>query len=287
MGEADDGWVVETVNDSQGFRTSLKATAPAHRLASGQDLLVFDNATFGRVMMLDGGIQITTADEFIYSEIMAHVPLMAHGSAMRVAIVGGGDGGIAREVLRHPVADVTLVEIDPAVVDFARHEFPQIVDGAFDDARLRVVFADGADFMAGAGEPFDVIIVDSPDPIGAGATLFTPTFYGNCARRLTAGGILVTQSGMPFLAAAWLTDHSATLRHAVGSARFFLSSVPTYTGGSMAHGFATCVPFDQPDEETLAGRQASLGFATRYWSPAVHRAAFALPPYIAALVGDS
>ncbi|MEM6761665.1 MAG: polyamine aminopropyltransferase [Pseudomonadota bacterium] len=279
-------WVTETVNDADGFRTSLKAAGPPRRLESTQDLQVFDSIAFGKVMMLDGAFQITAADEFIYHEMMAHMPLFSHPNAERVLIIGGGDGGIAREALRHPsVTAATLVEIDAAVVALCRSEFEGVSAGAFDDPRLSVVIADGATFVAETDERFDVVIVDSPDPVGAGAVLFTEAFYAGCRRVLRPGGILVTQSGMPFLTPDFFRAHAATLARVFPHRRFFTSTVPSYTGGPMAHGFSS----DDPGRsgtatEALAARQSALGLTFRYWTPAIHQAAFALPQYVADLV---
>ncbi len=280
-------WVDEHINADAGFRTLYEAVGGVRNVAGAQDLAVFRNPSFGRMMVLDGAVQVTERDEFIYHEMMAHVALFAHGAARRVLIIGGGDGGIAREVLRHrSVEAVTLVEIDRAVVDLCIAEFPAISAGAFDDPRLSLVIADGAAFAAGTDMNFDVIIVDSPDPVGPGAALFEPPFYGACKAALSPGGIMVTQSGMPFLTPDWFTQHAATLRQAFPAAAFFLSSVPSYTGGPMAHGFlsedgsTSAAPI-----ETLRERFASAGLVTRYYTPEVHRAAFALPPYIGTLTG--
>jgi len=278
-----DEWVVETVNDDWGFRTALRATGGVTRIGSSQDLAVFDNPSFGRVMVLDGGFQITTADEFVYHEMMAHVPLFSHGAARDVLIVGGGDGGVAREVLRHPVERLTMVEIDASVVALAREHFPEVCAGAFDDQRLDLVIADGAAFVA-AGEAarFDVVIVDAPDPLGEGAVLFTPRFYAECRRLLRDGGVMVTQSGMPFLSPRWMREHAGHLRAAFPDVAFFLTTVPSYTGGPMAHGFSSSdASLRETPVATIAMRHAALGgFATRYWTPQVHVAAFALPPYV-------
>ncbi|MCL4144200.1 UNVERIFIED_CONTAM: hypothetical protein GTU68_039063 [Idotea baltica] len=157
-----------------------------------QRLRVFENAKFGRVLTLDGVVQTTTADEFIYHEMLAHVPILAHGAAKRVLIVGGGDGGMAREVLRHTSVDhVTMVEIDAGVVDFSKEYLPSLSNGAFDDPRLELVIADGAAFVSETDQRFDVMIVDSTDPIGPGEVLFTDTFYGRAKGLLNRNGVLV------------------------------------------------------------------------------------------------
>ena len=164
-----------------------------------QHLMIFHNAALGRVMVLDGIVQTTEKDEFIYHEMMAHVPLLAHGKARRVLIIGGGDGAMLREVLKHKtVEQVTMVEIDQAVIDMAREYLPNHSQGAFDDARANIVIADGMDFVRDTDLTFDVIISDSTDPIGPGEILFTDDFYGQCKRILNNDGIIATQNGVAF-----------------------------------------------------------------------------------------
>lgn len=278
------GWVTETVNDPEGFRVSVRTTRPPRSVDSTQDLAVFDSQVFGKVMILDGGLQITDADEFIYHEMMAHTALFAHGAVERILIIGGGDGGVARECLRHSsVKHITLVEIDQAVVDLALAEFASVAGGAFDDPRLNLVIADGAQFVLNSPQEFDAVIVDAPDPVGAGTVLFTPDFYAGCRRALRGGGVLITQSGMPFLSPHWMPGHVKALKSAFSSVSLFLSTVPSYTGGPMAHGFSSDdASLAAVSEDTLSTRFLAANLATRYYTPAVHRAAFALPPYISA-----
>ncbi|CAK8744111.1 Polyamine aminopropyltransferase [Sodalis praecaptivus] len=164
-----------------------------------QDLVIFENAALGRVMALDGVVQTTERDEFIYHEMMAHVPLIAHGNAKKVLIIGGGDGGMLREVSRHPgVEQITMVEIDAGVVTFCQKYLPSHNAGAFDDPRFTLVIADGVDFVSQSSEKFDVIISDCTDPIGPGESLFTSDFYQGCARCLNQDGIFVAQNGVCF-----------------------------------------------------------------------------------------
>ena len=165
-------------------------------------MIIFDNATFGRVMMLDGVVQLTTKDEFIYHEMMAHVPLFSLGAerAKRVLVIGGGDGGVMREVLKHKsVERLVLCEIDRTVVDISKEHLPTISQGAFDDARVEVVIADGVRYVAETPERFDAIIVNSTEPVRQAAVLFTAAFFEGCARCLSEPGVLITQNGLPFL----------------------------------------------------------------------------------------
>ena len=151
-----------------------------------QDLVIYETAQWGRVMALDGIMQVCERDEFIYHEMLTHVPMLAHGNARNVCIIGGGDGGILREALRHPVDRVTLVEIDASVVEVCTTHMPSISDGAFDNPRVHLVIADGARFVAESEQNFDVIIVDSTDPIGPGeAQVAGAGIRGGHAGRLT------------------------------------------------------------------------------------------------------
>ena len=250
-----------------------------------QRLKVFRNATFGRVLTLDGVVQTTEGDNFIYHEMMTHVPILAHGEARRILIIGGGDGGIAREVLRHQTVEhVTMVEIDAGVVEFSKQYLPMLSQGAFDDPRLELVIADGADFIREATQSFDVIIVDSTDPIGPGEVLFSETFYGQAKRALIDGGILVTQNGVPFLQGEELTNTMRAFTALFSDATCYLATIPTYAGGPMAFGWGTDGDARKTPLEVLQGRFLAAGFETDYYSPEVHQAAFALPGYVARLM---
>ncbi|MCC6006832.1 MAG: polyamine aminopropyltransferase [Rhodobacteraceae bacterium] len=270
----------------QDYRQSLRVDRLIYDSETDhQRLRVFENARFGRVLTLDGVVQTTEGDEFIYHEMLTHVPILAHGSARRVLIIGGGDGGMAREVLRHPdVAHVTMVEIDAGVVEFSRRYLPSLSAGAFDDPRLELVIDDGAAFMRGEGPLFDVIIVDSTDPVGPGEVLFTDTFYGHARARLAKGGILVTQNGVPFMQGGELTNTMRAFRALFSDWGCYLASIPTYAGGPMAFGWGTDGTARQTDVAELSRRMAAAALSPRYYTPEVHKAAFALPGYVARLM---
>ena len=250
-----------------------------------QRLKVFQNNRFGRVLTLDDVVQTTEGDNFVYHEMLTHVPILAHGAAKRVLIVGGGDGGMAREALRHAsVEHVAMVEIDAGVVEFSKTYLPMLSDGAFDDPRLNLVIADGADFMKAPGDNFDVIIIDSTDPIGPGEVLFTDTFYGHAQRALTPGGILVTQNGVPFMQGDELTNSLRAFKALFKDWGCYLATVPTYAGGPMAFGWATDGDTRSVPLETLESRFDAAGIDTGYYTPEVHKAAFALPGYVRKLL---
>ncbi len=278
-------WMTETLHAA--YAQSLRVDRVLYDSETEhQRLRLFENATFGRVLTLDDVVQTTEGDNFIYHEMMAHVPILAHGAAQRVLIVGGGDGGLAREVLKHPdVAQVTMVEIDAGVVAFSKEYLPALSAGAFDDPRLELVIADGAAFMAESGAGYDVILIDSTDPIGPGEVLFTDSFYGHAKRRLAEGGILVTQNGVPFLQPEELKGSLRAFRALFADAWCYLASVPSYAGGPMALGWATDGDARSVPLEVLEARFAAAGLAPEYYTPAVHKAAFALPGYVRKLVG--
>ena len=291
MDDADDEtWLTETLYDD--VRLSIKIERVVFdSQTEHQRLVVADSRRFGRMFSLDGVTQLTMADEAVYHEMLAHVPILAHGAVTDVGIVGGGDGGLVEEVLKHPgIERVTIAELDAGVIDFARTYLPDLGRGAFDDPRVSIVLGDGAEFVATTDRRFDVLVVDSTDPIGPGASLFTPTFYAACARVLRPGGIVVTQNGVPFFQPDELGSSLRSLRATFADVTCYLGVVPTYIGGFMAFGWATDEPAHRGVPlETLEDRFTAAGLAdrTRYYTPEVHRAAFALPRFIRDLVDEA
>ena len=254
-----------------------------------QHLMIFENARFGRVMALDGVVQTTEADEFVYHEMLTHVPVLAHGNARRVLIVGGGDDGVLRECCRHAsIERVVQVEIDLAVIEMAKTWLPKHSDGAYDDPRVEIVIGDGLDYVRSTDERFDVIISDSTDPIGPGEALFTEDFYAGCKRCLNDGGIVVTQNGVAFLQLDEVTTTARRLDQHFADAAFYGAAVPTYVGGIMTFAWGSDDPaLRGHDVDTLGTRLAAAGIETRYYTPAVHRGAFAMPRYIEAAIEAS
>lgn len=230
-------------------------------------------------------MQITEGDEFVYQEMIAHVPLLQHGAAERVLIIGAGDGGVLRRVLQHrTVRQAVMVEIDGAVIRLVREHMPGIAGSAWDDPRAEIIVGDGIGHVADAADAaFDVIIVDSTDPAGPGEGLFTAEFYRDCARVLSPSGLVVNQSGVPFMQADELRDTSARRAAAFTHVTAYVAAVPTYVGGFMALGLASMQPIVRlPVAEIEArARNAAILGATSYWTPGLHNAAFELPPYIA------
>ena len=256
-----------------------------HDKSDLQDLIIFENSRFGRVMCLDGVVQTTEGDEFVYHEMLAHVPILAHGKAKSVLIIGGGDGGMAREALKHQGVQVTMVEIDGAVVDFCKQHLPNHSAGAFDNPRLNLVITDGAKYVKETDDRFDVIIVDSTDPIGPGAVLFTAEFYADCKRCLTDGGVVVTQNGVPFVQPEEVTNSYRRLGESFTDVHFYRAAVPTYQGGDMTFGWATDdASLRRVSVGELEQRYAAAGIDTRYVTPDLQAASFALPRTILSLM---
>ena len=277
---------METVTD--GYRQEFEVDRVVLERDTGyQSLLVFENPRFGRVMVLDGIVQTAEGDEFVYHEMLAHVPLFAHGSARRVLIVGGGDGAMLREVLRHrEVERAVQVEVDTVVIDACREHLPDHSAGAFDDPRAEIVIADGARFVAETAERFDVLICDSTDAEGPGTVLFRPEFYAGCRRSLAPGGVLVTQNGVAFFQPEVAEDTARAFSRTFRDWHFFSASVPTYAGGIMLFGWASDDPsLRSVAVETIRERFAKAAIRTRYYNPEVHVASFALPQYVLELVG--
>ena len=282
---ATDNWINETLYPDWGQRFLVKREL-ARVQSDFQDIVIFESSSHGRVMVLDGVIQITEADEFVYQEMLTHVPLLAHGAAANVLIIGAGDGGVLRRVLQHKtVRRAVMVEIDGEVIRLSRQFLPGIAGDAWDDKRADVIVGDGIDYVKRAPDAsFDAIIVDSTDPIGVGEVLFTDSFYENCARILTSRGLVVNQCGVPFMQADELRETSARRAKFFPHVTAYVAAVPTYVGGFMTLGWAAkdAALASAPVSE-IRERAAASGIlgTTRYWTPEIHVGAFNLPPYIA------
>ena len=288
---AEKRWIPETLFDEEGFRMTYEVEKVLYELQTEhQHLVLFQQKFFGKVLMLDGATQVTTKDEFVYHEMMTHVPILAHGKAREVLIVGGGDCGIAEEVLKHKsVKRLTQVEIDASVVEFSKEHFPEFTKPVFADKRFDLIIDDGMKYVARTDRRFDVIIVDSTDPLGPGKILFSNEFYAACKRCMAKGAVMVTQNGVPIFQPEELTKGISKFLRLFADGTCYVAAIPTYVGGHMAMGWATDnKKLRQVSEKTIAARYAKAGrFATKYWSPAVHKAAFAQPRFIAELVAKA
>ncbi len=272
-------WITEPWPDSQvSYR--IKSVICEQR-TDFQSIRIVDSHAFGRMLLLDGIVQTTEKDEFIYHEMMVHVPMLCHRDPKKILIIGGGDGGILREVLKHDsVETAKLVEIDRQVIDLSREHMPDLCAGAFEDARAEVVISDGAQYLANTGEMFDVVIVDSSDPIGPAQVLFSEIFYESIHHRLNPEGIMAAQTGSIHLQASLQPHAHRLLKQIFRHAAFYTYTVPTYFGGLFSS--IICSDTIDPIRFTVKDLQEKLEdkfIQTRYYSPDLHLAAFRLPPF--------
>ncbi len=280
-------WFDEVLHDGVGQRLKVDEVLFEGK-TEFQDIQILRNRRFGKIMTLDGVVQTTEGDEFVYHEMFAHVPLLAHGNVKRVLIVGGGDGGLLEEVLKHGVEHVTEVELDGGVVEISRKYLASICGNAYDDPRTELIIGDGAKFVAETDQRYDAVLVDSTDPIGPGAVLFTREFYANCKRCLNPGGVLVTQNGVPFVQGDELKSSVGHFRALFADGSAYVISCPTYALGFMALGWASDDEnLRRQSLETIQARFDALGIDTQYYNPAIHVAAFALPNFMLKLIGNA
>jgi spermidine synthase len=280
-----EGWFAEP--PFAGYQQRYRLRARLHHQATEvQTLDVLDLEPVGRALVLDGTLQTSLGEDFTYHEPLVHVPLFSHPRPRRVLIVGGGDGGALRHVLMHDsVEQAVEVEIDRGVVEVSRHFLPELSSGAYADPRARLVIADGAAFAARTRERFDVVLVDSTDPVGPAAVLISAGFLVAVRRLLTPGGVLAMQSGSPLTQPReWLATTRA-VSAAFPIARTYLGMVPIYPGvqWSWVAGSDALDP-TAIDEAAVAGRMERLTGPLRIYNPSWHRAAFALPTWMRRLL---
>lgn len=281
MIDATETWFSETLHP--GFQQRFEISKILFRSHTElQDLVIFENPYFGRILALDGVIQATERDESCYHEMLAHVPILAHGAAREVLIIGGGDGGALRDVLKHESVDrATMVEIDRSVVDMCAEYMPSLSDSAFDNARADIVIADGVKFVKETDRRFDVIIIDSTDPIGPAVPLFSDEFYTDCRNSLTDDGIVVCQSGVGFVQPAEARETYRRLNRLFDDAALYLTQVPTYAFGYMTLGWgAKSDRARTTDIATIQSRFDAAKIETRYYTPGIHAGCFNLPAYM-------
>jgi len=274
----DDEWITEICEDG-GSAFSLKGSSRVFDKQSPyQRVEVFDTETYGKLMLIDGCTMVSTRENFLYHEMMSHPALFAHPAPKRVAIIGGGDCGTLREVLKHPdIEHVTQIDIDEVVTEASLQHFPELC-GSNGDARAELLYIDGIQWMKHAAPgSLDIIIVDSTDPIGPGEVLFSPEFYSACHGALAEHGLVVQQSESPLIHMAVLERMYRSLKTAgFDEARTLFFPQPIYPTGWWS--------------ATLGVRQGKLdhfrevdannrAFQTDYYNAAIHRAAFAEPEF--------
>lgn len=275
-------WVTEVQTPALRFSMAVNEILYQGR-SDYQDIIVADTKQFGRVLSLDGVFQTSDAEEWVYHEMIAHVPLYMHPHPERVLIIGGGDGGCAREVLRHAeVASVDMVEIDAQVIQLAKKYFPRIASALIEEpARLHLTVGDGLEKVASADNEYDVIIVDCSDPIGPGEGLFQRRFYQDACRALKKGGLLVQQTDSPFLRGPLVHDIMHVMTSEFAYARLYLAAIPIYPSGM--HSFMVASKGDDP--LTIARRPADIA-PLRYYNDDIARAAFVLPNFVKTILRE-
>ena len=251
-----------------------------------QRIDVFESKEFGRFLTLDGYMMLTEKDEFIYHEMITHVPMAVHPNVRNVLVIGAGDGGVIRELTQYPSIDhIDLVEIDPLVLEVCRKYLPQ-TSCRLDDVRVHIRIEDGLKYIRTRENEYDLIIVDSTDPFGPGEGLFTKEFYGNCFKALRCDGIMVNQHESPFYeedAAAMQRAHKRIVE-SFPISRVYQAHIPTYPSGHWLFGFAS--KQYHPVHDLQAVTWNLLGLSTRYYTTRLHAGAFALPAYVEELLRD-
>jgi spermidine synthase len=281
-----DGWFHERSDFWPGQAMSLKVKKVLDHFQSDfQDILVFESENHGTVLVLDGVIQVTTRDEFSYQEMIAHIPLFTHPNPKKVLVIGGGDGGVLREVARHSgVEEIVECEIDEGVITVSKKYLPSLAIG-YDDPRVTVKVMDGAKFLAENQDTFDVIITDSSDPVGPNSVLFETPFYSSMYKSLRDGGIVCTQGECMWLHLDLIKPLVDSVSKIFSSVEYSYATVPSYPSGQLGFilatkGRKTCkVPTRKPDDAV----QKQL----RYYTPDIHQASFVLPAFChRAIYGD-
>jgi spermidine synthase len=273
-----DGWFHERGELWPGQAMSLKVQKVlTHHRSDFQDILVFESEKHGNVLVLDGVIQVTERDEFAYQEMIAHLPLFAHPNPKRVLVIGGGDGGVLREVAKHPgVEEIIECEIDEGVIIVSKQYLPSLAVG-YDDPRVKVLIRDGVKFMEENQSSFDVIITDSSDPIGPAAGLFETPFYNAMYKSLREGGIVCTQGECMWLHMDLIKPLVESISATYSSVEYAYTTIPTYPSGQIGFiiatkGRTTCkIPDRKPTDEMQAG--------LKYYTSELHGAAFVLPAF--------
>lgn len=270
-------WFGDQYEQKNGRYLQIKVDKVLEKKVSAyQEICVLQSQSFGKILVNDGIIMLTEADEAGYHEMIAHVPLCVHPSPQEILVIGGGDGGTVREIIKHKqVRQVDVCEIDEQVVEICRRHFPALTD-SFDDRRVHLYFQDGAQFLGEKKSRYDIIIVDSSDPIGPGTTLFTEQFYHFLYNALKEDGVAVTQLESLFWHTDFIQSTYRFIRNIFPVTSYYYTMVPTYPSGMI--GFSFCSKkyhpihhFNPEEAEQLSG--------LKYYHRDIHQAAFILPAF--------
>ena len=276
-----------TEEHTKNVRFSIKVDKQLVSVKSDfQRIDIFESQEFGRFLTLDGFMMLTEKDEFIYHEMITHVPMAVNPKAKKILVIGAGDGGTVRELVKYEYIErIDMVEIDKMVVDVCREYLPKTAN-KLDDERVHIYYEDGLKFVRSKTNEYDIVIVDSTDPFGPGEDLFTREFYGNCFNALKDDGILVNQHESPYYEA----DAKATarankqLRAVFPFATVYQLHIPTYPSGHWLFGFAS--KKYNPVKDLKDDEWNKFGIKTRYYNTELHKGAFALPNYVKELINE-
>jgi len=269
-------WFTEKHTPHAGITLEIRERI-FHAVSEFQTLEILDTFDFGRMFLLDGVVMLTERDEFVYHEMLTHVPLNTHPVPEKILVIGGGDGGTVREALKHPqVKEITLVEIDRMVVEAALEHLPSISEG-LRDPRTKIVYGDGVRFVADA-QPgsYDVILVDSTDPVGPAEALFEEDFFRNCSKALGPDGVFVTQSESPFYHLPFMVDIYKRMDGIYPEMGFYFAAVPTYPSGNWSFLMGS-----KAENASLPECRDHVELSTRYYDRQIHLASFAVPRFLA------
>lgn len=245
-----------------------------------QDISVINTPSFGKMLILNGHVLFSDADNFVYNEMVVHVPMAVHPNPEKVLIIGGGDGGVAQVLELYPdIKQIDIVEPDEMLVDVCRQYFPEFASG-LDDDRVTIYHQDGLRFLRNCDCDYDIIINDATDPFGHTEGLFTKEFYGNSYRALKEDGIMIYQHGSPFFdedESAFRSMHRKASQ-SFPISRVFQAHIPTAPSGYWCFGFASKKyhPIEDFKKEDWKARQLK----TDYYSANLHLGAFSLPRYV-------
>lgn len=272
-------WYTEKQTPNMGFSCKIKETLYRAR-TEYQEIAILDTFQFGRMLVLDGMVQTTVADEFVYHEMIVHIPLRTHPHPRAVLVIGGGDGGAVREISKYPqVEKITLAEIDLQVVEASKRFLPE-VSSALEDFRLEIKIADGIEYIRSLQEAYDVIVVDSTEPVGPAVGLFASSFYESVFRALKPEGILVAQTESPFLNAELIRTVFRRIKAVFPHTYLYLAPVPTYPGGLWSFTLGSKYYHPLKPEGKLLPRD------TKYYTPQIHGSSFSLPRFVQELLED-
>lgn len=274
-------------NHTKNVELSIKVEKQLfHGQSEFQKIDIFESQEFGKFLSLDGAMRLTEKDEFIYHEMITHVPMAVHPQIKKVLVIGAGDGGVIRELTRYKTIEhIDLVEIDEMVVSACK-EYLQQTACSFDDRRLHIYYQDGLKFIRKYENEYDLIIVDSTDPFGPGEGLFTKEFYGNCLKAMKEDGILVNQQESPFYeddATAMKRAHKR-IAETFPISKVYQAHIPTYPSGHWLFGFAS--KKYHPLHDLKAKEWNALGLKTKYYNTNLHKGAFYLPNYVEEMLED-